>query len=145
MVAESSFVGPPLKTFSDWNLNMNNNNDDDTSTHTEDVDVMEVTECANNVIPTLYELCLSCFSRIFDRQTHRALSEKFDANSVINLSDFSLTPDHVSLLRRGLTFCPTPGEPSMDELRRDLDTFHRKVKLKSFFMKSVQVTSQFIH
>ena len=48
-----------------------------------------------------------------------------------------LTPDHISLLQRGLTFCPTPGEPSMEELRRDLDNFHRSVKLKSHFGKKL--------
>ena len=53
--------------------------------------------------------------------------------SVINLSDYSLNCDELSLLERGLNFCPTPGEPHMGDLRRDLDNFHRRLKIKAFF------------
>ena len=53
--------------------------------------------------------------------------------NVVNLSDVSLSEAQLSLLSKGLKFCPTPGEPKMDDLRRDLDSFHRKMRWKSFF------------
>ena len=53
--------------------------------------------------------------------------------SVINLSDYRLSRDELSLLDRGLNFCPTPGEPHLGDLRRDLDCFHRRLKIKAFF------------
>ena len=37
------------------------------------------------------------------------------------------------MLERGLNFCPTPGEPHLGDLRRDLDNFHRRLKIKAFF------------
>ncbi len=57
--------------------------------------------------------------------------------SVINLSSFQLSDHHISLLSKGLSFCPTPGEPDLGELRRDLDEFHRNVLLKSHFEKDI--------
>ena len=53
--------------------------------------------------------------------------------TVVNLSKYHLSDSELSLLERGLNFCPTPGEPDMGQLRRDLDSFHRKLRLKSFF------------
>ena len=43
---------------------------------------------------------------------------------VVNLSDHALTADQRSLLELGLKFCPTPGEPDMGEIKKDLDIFH---------------------
>ena len=54
---------------------------------------------------------------------------------VINLSSFQLTPAMISLLSKGLNFCPTPGEPDRYELRRDLDKFHVSLRRKLFFDK----------
>ena len=51
----------------------------------------------------------------------------------MNLSNVSLSEAQLSLLSKGLKFCPTPGEPNMGDLRRDLDSFHRKLRWKSFF------------
>ena len=45
----------------------------------------------------------------------------------------TLTVDERSLLDKGLNFCPTPGEPHMGDLHRDLDSFHRRLKIKIFF------------
>ena len=55
------------------------------------------------------------------------------SSSVINLSDYPLTSNERSLLERGLNFCPTPGEPHMGDLRRDLDQFHRRLKIRAYF------------
>ena len=57
----------------------------------------------------------------------------FFRTGVVNLSDNELSVPELSLLERGLSFCPTPGEPDMGQLRRDLDTFHRNLRIKTFF------------
>jgi hypothetical protein len=51
----------------------------------------------------------------------------------VNLSNHVLTQSQQTLLDKGLKFCPTPGEPVMAEIRRDLDRFHRSLKLNVFF------------
>ena len=48
---------------------------------------------------------------------------------VINLSKFPLSKDQISLLSKGLNFCPTPGENNPGLLRSDLDNLHRKLRL----------------
>ena len=53
------------------------------------------------------------------------------------MSSFKLNEHHISLLSKGLSFCPTPGEPDIGEIRRDMDEFHRKVLLKSHFEKDI--------
>ncbi len=58
-----------------------------------------------------------------------------DDNSVVNLSSINLSEAQRSILSRGLTFVPTPGEPDMGDLRSDLDRFHRRLKLYTHFNK----------
>ena len=52
---------------------------------------------------------------------------------VINLSKYTLTKGEISVLSRGLNFCPTPGEPNPGELRTDLDNLHRRLRLRYHF------------
>ena len=59
--------------------------------------------------------------------------EMYSAKLVLNLSAHPLSPDQISLLQKGLNFCPTPDEPNIGEIRRDLDKFHLSLKRKSFF------------
>ena len=54
-------------------------------------------------------------------------------HTVVNLSERHLSTAEHTLLERGLNFCPTPGEPHMGDLRRDLDSFHSNLRIKSFF------------
>ena len=56
-----------------------------------------------------------------------------DLDNVINLSDHMLTVPQREILNKGLKFCPTPGEAQMGDLRRDLDKYHRSLRLKSHF------------
>ena len=56
-------------------------------------------------------------------------------DDVVNLSDVSLTENERKVLSNGLKFCPTPGEPHMGDVRRDLDKFHRSLRLKHHFGK----------
>ena len=56
-----------------------------------------------------------------------------DLDNVINLSDHMLTIPQLEILNKGLKFCPTPGEAQMGDLRRDLDKYHRSLRLKCHF------------
>ena len=51
----------------------------------------------------------------------------------MNLSTHSLTLGQISLLSKGLKFCPTPGQPELADVKSDLDRFHRSLRLKHFF------------
>jgi len=53
--------------------------------------------------------------------------------AVVNLSNFVLNDHHVSLLSRGLKFCPTPPNPDPGLLREDLDRFHTKLRQIAYF------------
>ena len=60
-----------------------------------------------------------------------------DLDNVINLSDHMLTIPQREILNKGLKFCPTPGEAQMGDLRRDLDKYHRSLRLKSHFKDDI--------
>ena len=51
----------------------------------------------------------------------------------MNLSSHKLTAGQTQLLSRGLSFCPTPGQPELSSTQEDLDSFHRSLRLKPFF------------
>ena len=52
---------------------------------------------------------------------------------VVNLSNRPLTQHEITLLQRGLKFCPTPACPDPGEGRADLDALHRRLRLMSFY------------
>ncbi len=54
-------------------------------------------------------------------------------NSVVNLSNVSLSTAQISLLSKGLSFCPMPGEPNLIDLKNDLFKFERNLKWKLHF------------
>ena len=53
--------------------------------------------------------------------------------TVVNLSNFVLNEHHVSLLARGLKFCPTPPAPNAGQQREDMDRFHNRLRQIAFF------------
>ena len=55
------------------------------------------------------------------------------ARSVVNLSNFQLNESHISLLQRGLKFCPTPSAPDAGQLRQDMDRLHTRMRQIAFF------------
>ena len=57
----------------------------------------------------------------------------FCDKSVVNLSDLELNEHHISLLSRGLKFCPTPPSPDPGLLREDMDRFHTRLRQIAFF------------
>ena len=100
----------------------------------------------NNV--TVYDHCLNTFfyenvivcpkSVLYNiNHCNNNLISDTDTPSVINMSTFQLTPAMLSLLSKGLNFCPTPGEPDVHSLRQDLDKFHVSLRRTQFFSKQV--------
>ena len=79
-----------------------------------------------NEVCSFKSMCMSFISEGIKFTLTKKMKDELGSNSVVNLSDFVLEPRHVSLLSKGLTFCPTPGVPCMGDLRRDLDNFHQK-------------------
>ncbi len=70
-----------------------------------------------------------CFS---NREEPQSLPD----NSVVNLSNRILTPAQLSLLSKGLNFCPMPGSPNTcnkGELAADISRFKRNLRLIAFF------------
>ena len=54
-------------------------------------------------------------------------------NGVMNLSNRTLSKEEISLLSRGLKFCPTPPCPDQGQRREDLEALHRRMRLLSHF------------
>ena len=54
-------------------------------------------------------------------------------NTVVNLSSRELTDSEISLLRKGLTFCPTGPRINRLQLTADLHEFYRRLRLKAYF------------
>jgi len=88
-------------------------------------------------LSSLQETC--CFLPDNVNNNNMSLPGSF-TGPVINLSSFQLTPAMISLLAKGLNFCPTPGEPDRYMLRRDLDKFHVTLRRKLFFSRSFDST-----
>jgi len=56
-----------------------------------------------------------------------------DSEFIINLSPIDLTQPEISLLSKGLGFCPTPRSIDDLQLNQDLEQFCRRMRLKDFF------------
>ena len=54
-------------------------------------------------------------------------------NGVVNLSDRPLSQEEVTLLQRGLKFCPTPPCPDPGQGREDLSALHRRFRLMAHY------------
>ena len=52
---------------------------------------------------------------------------------VVDLSSHQLDASEIKVLKRGLKFCPTPGEPNFGDLREDLNKFHMRLRRQLFF------------
>ena len=44
-------------------------------------------------------------------------------NGIVNLSSYTLTNAEISVLSKGLGFCPTPEAPDIGNIIHDLDAF----------------------
>ncbi|CAH2274875.1 Hypothetical predicted protein [Pelobates cultripes] len=65
-------------------------------------------------------------------------SETVTSNKIINLSDFSLSKHHITLLNKGLSFVPTPTY-NMFNWSKDLNLFGRKLPLNILHAKKDQL------
>ena len=52
---------------------------------------------------------------------------------VVNCSNKTLSEDEITLLQKGLKFCPTPACPDPGQSRDDLNSLHRRLRLMAFF------------
>ena len=71
----------------------------------------------------------------FDLTVETLTSSMSDPDNVINISDHVLSGPQLEILNRGLKFCHTPGKARMGDLRRDLDKYHRSLRLKNHLKK----------
>ena len=77
----------------------------------------------------------------FDLTVETLTSSMSDPDNVINISDHVLSGPQLEILNRGLKFCPTPGEARMGDLRRDLDKYHRSLRLKNHLKNDTNVVT----
>ena len=52
----------------------------------------------------------------------------YSDKEVVSLSCRKLTEDELSVLSKGLKFCPTPDTPDPGEVREDLDKLHKRLR-----------------
>ena len=55
-------------------------------------------------------------------------------NAIVNLSSYNLTNAEISVLSKGLGFCPTPGVLDSGNIIQHLDAFKRRTRLELFFI-----------
>ena len=82
------------------------------------------------------------------KKTRRKPSKKYktdlntqDADTVINLSNVTLSNAEIKLLSRGLTFVPTPRRITWSEIQADLNEFARRLRLKEYFYNPDDITN----
>ena len=62
---------------------------------------------------------------------------------VVNLSSRVLTPAEMSLLSKGLSFCPTPKEVDIFALKKDMFDFVRRLRLKEHYYGDESIDGDF--
>ena len=73
------------------------------------------------------------------KRRHQAslnLTDNSIGNTVVNLSSIQLSAAEISLLSKGLKFCPLPPRPDSFQLKKDLIEFSRRLRLKEYFWDS---------
>ena len=85
-------------------------------------------------------LCKRFRKRCKGINTDQTTQQRFDPKrNIINFSKHSFTNGQYDLLNKNLNFCPTTGHYNKGILKKDLESFNRKIKLKAFFCnKNVQ-------
>ena len=69
------------------------------------------------------------------------LTAHFVSKNVINLSKKVLSKSEISLLSRGLKFCPTARELNKAQIKEDLEKFGRRIRLKWHFRNEKETFS----
>lgn len=70
------------------------------------------------------------------------MSQPIPQYNIINLSSYPLTADEISVLAKGLTFCPNRKINKFKTIK-DLHLFTRKLQLQSMFDKADVDSSTF--
>ena len=104
------------------NCNHNNNND-----------VSFISDLNNDVneVSLLVDEISSYYNKIEVLQSEIGIPRNVDG--VFNLSDYNLSESEISLLNKGLKFCPTPPLPDIGMLVRDTEKFFRTASIKLHF------------
>ena len=96
------------------------------------------------IAETLTLIALSFHQRyvtnFIDSLNKNGNNNQYEDEFVVNLSNYKLTNAQKSVLGRSLNFCPTPGEPSLADLFKDLDKFHLQLSRKCFFENNTFAT-----
>jgi hypothetical protein len=111
---------PPSET------NTNNNNGDDTSTTevlTTDVSTSDVSN---------EDSTDDFYIKFFDKRVKVNFNKKIE-RTVINLFSYDLTETDITVIRKGLKFWPTPGEPVMGQILDDLSGLFWRMRLRAHF------------
>ena len=69
----------------------------------------------------------------FENVDKQRLVGKFVPSNVVNLSRRILSESKISLFFKGLKFSPTPREFDKSQLKQDLESFGRRLRLRWFF------------
>ena len=75
-------------------------------------------------------------------QVFNKLNDVHYINGIVNLSNYTLTHTDITVLLKGLGFCPTPGASDIGNTIHDLDVFKRKTRLHLFFSEYNQDSSE---
>ena len=66
------------------------------------------------------------------------ISNTINKRKVINLPGKNLSEPEISILSKGLNFCPTPKEMKKEQFFKEMDNFQRNLSLKLFFNKETE-------
>ena len=93
------------------------------------------TNASTNDIPSnvTHNASTSTVTRKRSRRKTKPANLHLDHSSVINLSSCPLSTDEISILSRGLTFCPTPRHINWPEVSADIYDFSRRMRLAEYF------------
>ena len=67
------------------------------------------------------------------------------SDTTCNISSTKLSESEISLLNKGLNFCPSTKQPNKEQLLDDLYFFCRKLKLKEYFYGRYSSTDKMQH
>ena len=80
-----------------------------------------------------HNVSTSTVTRKRSRRKTKHVNIHLDHSSVINLSSCSLSTNEISILSRGLTFCPTPRHINWPEVSADIYDFSHRMRLAEYF------------
>ena len=92
---------------------------------------LNLTQVDQSLLETLETLCGS--GSASSKFVNGCIKETFFPDFVFNLSQKTLPPSEMKVLKKGLGFSLTPFSINIVDLRRDISDFSRKMRCKLFF------------